>query len=308
MSEIRNVIIIGSGPAGLTAAIYCARANLSPLLFAGAEPGGQLTITTEVENYPGFPVGIQGPELMDNFRKQALRFKTEIIEEAVEKVELHVAPKLVTAGGKTYKARSVIIATGATAKWLGLESEKTYRGKGVSACATCDGFFFRGEDVCVVGGGDTALEEALFLTNFAKSVTIIHRRDQLRASKIMIDRTKKNEKIKFVWNSVIEEIIGDGSKVTELKLNNVKTNEISNLPTSGLFVAIGHFPNTELFKDELELDEKGYIKVTDSGRTATSIAGVFAAGDVRDHYFRQAITAAGMGCMAAIETERFLEG
>ncbi len=299
-----NLIIIGSGPAGLTAAIYAARANLEPLVIAGATPGGQLMVTSDVENYPGFPKGIQGPELMQLFREQAARFGTTLIDADVISVDFHKSPFTVTTSDGTYQCKSVIIATGATAKWIGLESETRLRGKGVSACATCDGFFFRGKRVAVVGGGDAALEEANFLTKFATSVTVIHRRDALRASKIMQDRAKANPKISFLWNSEVIEVLGD-THVTGLILKNIVTNELTNHETDGLFVAIGHEPNTSIFKNQLELDVKGYMAVHD--HTKTSVEGVFTAGDVHDHHYRQAITAAGFGCMAAIDVEKWLE-
>lgn len=305
-SEIRSVIIIGSGPAGYTAALYAARANLRPLLFTGMQPGGQLTITTEVENYPGFPDGIQGPELMDLFRKQAARFGTDIRDESVESVDLKVDPKVVRVGGREFFGRAVIIATGASARWLGIPSEKEYMGKGVSACATCDGFFFRGEEIAVIGGGDTAMEEALYLTNFGRRVTLIHRRDAFRASQIMQDRVLAHPKIRVLWNTVIEEVVGDGKKMSGLRLKNVVNGAIETERFGGLFIAIGHQPNTALFAEQLPLDEAGYLAMPDRGRTETSLPGVFAAGDVRDHEYRQAVTAAGMGCMAAIEAERWL--
>ncbi len=303
---VREIAIIGSGPAGLTAALYAARANLKPILFAGIQPGGQLTITTEVENYPGFPKGIQGPELMEQMREQALRFEAEIVDDVVERAYLAGTPKILESSSRIVRARSVVIATGASARWLGLPSEKEYAGKGVSACATCDGFFFRNEDVAVVGGGDTAMEEALYLVNFCRSVTVIHRRDEFRASRIMRSRVVSHPKIRVVWDSVVEEVVGDGTKVTGLRLRNVKTNAEQRLDASGLFVAIGHKPNTDLFRGQMELDETGYIVVPERGRTATALPGVFAAGDVRDREYRQAVTAAGMGCMAAIEAERYL--
>lgn len=304
--ETRKVIILGSGPAGYTAAIYTARAGMEPLLIEGPQPGGQLTITTDVENYPGYFEGVQGPVMMQNFRKQAERFGTSIITGTAEKVDLSKRPFTLTVDGKDYKAETLIISTGASARWLGLESEKKLYSKGVSACATCDGFFFKNQVVVVVGGGDTAMEEALFLTHFAKEVYVVHRRDQLRASEIMQNRVLKNEKIKVVWDSVVDEILGvEEGKVTGVKIRNVKTNEITKKDCEGVFIAIGHRPNSDLFKGQLELDEQGYIE-TVPNRTATNIDGVFAAGDVMDHYYRQAITAAGTGCMAAIEAERYL--
>lgn len=305
MSEPRDVIIIGSGPAGLTAAVYTARAALSPLVFEGTAAGGQLMLTTEVENYPGFPHGILGPELMQSFREQAARFDAELLATDVERVDLTSRPFTVTAEGVDHTARSVIISTGATARMLGLDSERRLLGHGVSSCATCDGFFFRGTDIAVVGGGDSALEEALFLTKFADTVTIIHRRDELRGSKIMQDRAKNHPKISFLWNTVVTDVLGD-AKVTGLALEDVTTGRTSTLDVGGMFVAIGHVPNTELFRGQLELDEAGYI-VTRPGTTRTSVEGVFAGGDVQDHVYRQAVTAAGSGCMAAIDAERYLE-
>ncbi len=309
-NELQKVIIIGSGPAGLTAAIYTGRANLHPLVFEGIQPGGQLTITTDVENYPGFPEGVMGPDLMDLFRKQAQRFHATTLFQDVTRVDFGRRPFKIYSNDTEYQAETVIIATGASAKWLGIPSEAEFMGHGLSACATCDGFFFRGLEVAVVGGGDTAIEEASFLTKFATKVTIIHRRDQLRASKIMQDRARSNPKIAFLWNSVVEEILGknsDGKKtVTGLKVRNVLTGEHSTFRTDGLFMGIGHQPNTQIFADWLPLAPHGYISVK-PGTTQTSVPGVFAAGDVADSVFRQAVTAAGTGCMAAIEVEHFLE-
>lgn len=305
----RNVIIIGSGPAGLTAAIYASRANLHPLIFEGLQPGGQLTITTEVENYPGFEHGIQGPELMDVMRKQALRFGAESQFKIVTKVDFSSRPFKIWADEDLYTADAVIVSTGASAQWLGIPSEKEYSGYGVSACATCDGFFFRNQEVYVVGGGDTAMEEASFLTKFASKLTIVHRRDEFRASKVMQDRVLKNPKVSVEWNSVVEEVVGvqenGKKKMIGLKLKNVKTGEIKEVKADGLFLAIGHKPNTEIFKGILEMHENGYLKV-EPGSTKTNIEGVFAAGDVADSYYRQAVTAAGTGCMAALDAERWL--
>ncbi|MFP4119134.1 MAG: thioredoxin-disulfide reductase [Candidatus Woesearchaeota archaeon] len=301
--KLYDVVIIGSGPAGFTAAIYASRANLSVALFEGTQPGGQLTTTTEVENFPGFPKGIQGTQLMNDMREQAKRFGTDDFFEEVTNVEMGERPFTVTTGAQTVKAKTVIIATGARAKYLGIESEQRMRGKGVSACATCDGFFFKDKDVVVVGGGDSAMEEANFLTNFAKSVTILNRRETFKASPIMLDRAKHNEKITIIPNKTVDEVLGD-EKVTGLKVKDTKTGEVEEMTTDGLFLAIGHKPNTELFKDVLEMDDVGYLKAEN---TRTSVTGIFAAGDVQDHVYRQAVTAAGSGCMAALEAQRLLE-
>jgi thioredoxin reductase (NADPH) len=316
MSELRNVVIIGSGPAGLTAAIYTARANLEPLMVEGEpsstsdQPGGQLMLTTDVENFPGFPDGIMGPELMGNFRAQAIRFGAEIVTAKVSRVDLSAQPFGVWVGDPdaaepTYRARSVIVATGASALMLGLEAEQRLLGHGLSTCATCDGFFFRDQDIAVVGGGDSALEEAMFLTRFGRSVTVIHRRKELRASKIMQDRAFANDKIRFLWDTVVEDIVGD-TKVDALRIRNVVTDEIDELPVGGVFVAIGHRPNTDLFAGQLPLKDNGYL-ITDGATSRTAVKGVFACGDVQDDWYRQAITAAGSGCMAAIDAERYLE-
>ena len=306
-NQHHRLIILGSGPAGLTASIYAARAILNPLVVSGREAGGQLMITTDVENYPGFPEGIKGPEMMELLKEQALRFGTKFLSGDVIEVDLRQRPfKLNLENKETMTCDSLIISSGASARWLGLDSEKEFSGKGVSACATCDGFFFRDQDVGVVGGGDTALEEALYLANMCKSVTLIHRRDELRGSKIMQKRTIDHEKISIFWDTVVEEVVGNPKDgMTSLKVRNVKTDEVSEHPFTGLFIAIGHTPNTSLFKDQLELDENGYIQVT-PGTTYTSVEGVFASGDVQDHVYRQAVTAAGTGCMAAIDAERWL--
>lgn len=311
MSEqVEKVVIIGSGPAGLTAAIYAARANLQPLciegMVAGGIPGGQLMITTEVENYPGFPEGITGPELMKRFRDQAERFGTRFVTADVEKVELGGAPFKVSTDDAQFLAKTVIVSTGASARWLGLESEQALQNKGVSACATCDGFFFKDQDVCVVGGGDTAMEEALYLAGLCKSVTVIHRRDTLRASKIMQERALKHEKIRFLWDSVVTEVTDvEQGKVTGVHVKNLKTGEMQHYPTEGLFIAIGHTPNTALFEGLLDFDELKYL-TTRPDTVETRIPGVFACGDVQDRVWRQAVTAAGTGCMAAIAAERYL--
>lgn len=306
---IHNVVIVGSGPAGLTAAIYAARANLSPVVIEGLTPGGQLIITTDVENYPGFPDGVQGPELMDLFHRQAEKFGASFISDEVTKVDLTQRPFTITlSGGSQLQTRALIVASGATAKWLGLESEKRLQGRGVSACATCDGFFFRDKDVVVVGGGDTAMEESLFLTRFARKVTLVHRRDALRASKFMQQRVLNNPKIEIEWDTVVVDVLHDGQwqKVTGVRLKNVKTNEEKDFPCDGLFLAIGHEPTTRVFRGILPTDKVGYL-VAKPGTSLTDIPGVFVAGDVQDHRYRQAVTAAGSGCMAAIDAERFLE-
>jgi thioredoxin reductase (NADPH) len=303
--DVREMIIIGSGPAGLTAAVYGSRADLKPLMIEGFEAGGQLMLTTDVENYPGFIDGIMGPELMERMRKQAARFGTEYVSDDVTSVDFSQRPFIVRTSDETYKARSVVISTGASAKMLNIPGEKELLGHGVSTCATCDGFFFRDQELLIVGGGDSAMEEALFLTKFASKVTVVHRRDELRASKIMQQRALDNPKIEFLWNSVITELVGDG-KLRGAKIQNVKTGAESFVEAGGAFVAIGHTPNTALFEDHLELDG-GYIK-TAGQTTETSVPGVFAAGDVVDYRYRQAITAAGMGCEAAMDAERWLEG
>ena len=314
--DVRNVIIIGSGPAGLTAAVYTARANLEPLVIEGEpsstgdQPGGQLMLTTEVENFPGFPEGIMGPELMGRMREQAVRFGAEIVTEKVSRVDLSARPFGVWIGDPdapepTHRARTVIVSTGAQALMLGLDAEERLLGHGLSTCATCDGFFFRDQDIAVVGGGDSALEEALFLTKFARSVTLVHRRDELRASKIMQERAFANDKIRFAWNSVVVDLVGDAT-VEGLQIRDVMTDEVRVLPVTGVFVAIGHKPNTDLFKGQLEMDGAGYL-ITKGRSSYTNVEGVFACGDVQDHTYRQAITAAGSGCSAAIDAERWLE-
>lgn len=304
--EKLRCLIIGSGPAGYTAAIYAARADLKPVIYQGLEPGGQLTITTDVDNFPGYPEGVKGPEMMEDLKKQAERFGTEVRLGIVTKVDFSSRPFKVEADdGKTVMSETVIIATGATAKWLGLESEITFRGMGVSACATCDGFFYREQDVAIVGGGDTAAEEATYLAKLCKKVYMIHRRDTLRASKAMQHKVLSTPNIEMVWNSVPEEVLGDNSGVNGVRVKNIQTGESRNLDVTGFFVAIGHSPNSEIFRDQVKMNELGYIE-TVPGSTKTSVDGVFACGDVQDHYYRQAVTAAGTGCMAAIEAERFL--
>jgi thioredoxin reductase (NADPH) len=305
MGEVRNVIVIGSGPAGYTAALYAARANLEPLVLKGLEAGGQLMLTTDVENYPGFIDGIMGPELMESFEKQAARFGAEILPVHVTSVDLSSRPYTVYAGDQTWQAQTLIIATGASAKWLGIPGEEQLRGRGVSACATCDGFFFQERELMVVGGGDSAMEEATFLTKFASKVAIVHRRDEFRASKIMQDRALSNPKIEVIWNAVPTEILGKDA-VTGVQLRDTVTGEERELTTDGVFMAIGHTPNTVLFGDAIGLDEGGYIVVNEP-RTSTNLEGVFAAGDVTDTIYKQAVTAAGQGCKAAIDAERFLE-
>jgi len=302
--NVRELIIIGGGPAGYTAALYAARADLEPLVIEGFQWGGQLMITSDVENYPGYPDAVTGPEMMSDFRRQAERFGAEYITDDVTKVDFAEQPLRVFVGDEEYAARAVIIATGASARFLGIPSEEKHKGRGVSACATCDAAFFRDKDVYVVGGGDSAFEEALFLTKFATRVHLVHRRDEFRASKIMVDRAERNEKLDFVLNAVVDEILGD-LKVEGLRLKSTANGETWEVPADGLFVAIGHDPNTALFRDQLDHDEQGYL-VTRPGSTATNLPGVFAAGDVQDHTYRQAITAAGSGCMAALDAERYL--
>lgn len=303
--DVRNIVIIGSGPAGYTAAIYAARAMMSPVMITGREPGGQLMLTSDVENWPGEADGVLGPELMEKLKKQATRFGTEMVSDVVTNVDFSSRPyKVTTETGKEFLAQTIIIATGASAKWLNVPGEQKLYGKGVSACATCDGFFFRGKEIVVVGGGDSAMEEANFLTRFASKVTLIHRSESFRASKIMLERAQKNPKIEFIMNTTVEEVLGE-DHITSLKLKDAKTGETREFATQGLFVAIGHKPNTDIFKGAINLDEKGYI-VTEGKSTKTNIPGVFACGDVMDPYYRQAVTAAGTGCQAALEAERSL--
>jgi thioredoxin reductase (NADPH) len=299
-----KVLIIGSGPAGLTAAIYAARADLEPFMIEGMERGGQLMITTDVENYPGFPDGVMGPDLMEQMRKQAERFGTRIVSSDVTDVDFSQKPFTVSVGQDTYAAESVIISTGASARWLGVEGEERLRGFGVSACATCDGFFFRDKELLIVGGGDTAMEEALFLTKFASRVTVVHRRDEFRASPIMVTRVLEHPKIDVLWDSVVVEIVGD-TLVTGARIRNVTTDEVTDFEADGVFVAIGHTPNTNVFEGDIDLDQDGYI-LTEPGTTLTSVEGVFAAGDVTDKVYRQAVTAAGLGCQAALDAQRWL--
>lgn len=305
MENVRNLIIVGSGPAGYTAAVYAARANLKPLMIEGVESGGALMTTTEVENFPGFPDGVMGPELMDQMRKQAERFGTEFITDNATRVELSGDVKSVWVGDREYRARAVILTTGSAWRPLGVPGEQELLGHGVSSCATCDGFFFRGQRIVVVGGGDSAMEEATFLTRFAEHVTIIHRRDEFRASKIMAERALSNEKISVEWNTVIDEVLGTDGKVSGIRVHNVVTGESRELAATGVFVAIGHDPRSDLFRGQVELDDEGYVKV-DAPSTRTDVPGVFAAGDLVDHTYRQAITAAGTGCTAALDAERFL--
>ncbi|HPW46003.1 MAG TPA: thioredoxin-disulfide reductase [bacterium] len=304
---MNDVIILGSGPAALTAAIYVSRSSFSPLVVEGLQPGGQLTITTDVENFPGFAKPVEGPALMADMRAQAERLGATFISGVAEKVDLSRRPFSIIVGGKELQSKTLIIATGASARWLNIESEKKLHGRGVSACATCDGFFFRGKAVCVIGGGDTALEEAMYLANLASKVTLIHRRDELRASKSMQERALKNSKIEFAWNSVVDEILDVAKgEVTGVRVKDVKSGELRDIPCDGVFVAIGHTPNTSIFRGQLELDENGYI-VTEKSSMKTSVDGVFACGDCQDSRYRQAVTAAGTGCMAAIDAERFLQ-
>lgn len=303
--EVREVLILGSGPAGLTAAIYCARANLKPLVIEGLDAGGQLMNTTDVENYPGFPDGVQGPEMMELFKKQAARFGTELVAGDVTRVDLSSRPFHVWTDEKEFVSKALIIATGASPRTLDVPGEKEYAGHGVSYCATCDGFFFRDQEIVVVGGGDTAMEEALFLTKFGSRVSVVHRRDKLRASKIMADRALAHEKIEFVWDSVVEQVLGDGKKVTSIRVRNVKTDEVSERPCGGFFVGIGHVPNSKIVEGVVAADDQGYLEL--QGGSRSNVEGVFLAGDIHDHTYRQAVTAAGAGCRAAIDCERWLE-
>ena len=307
LKKKQKIVIMGSGPAGLTAALYTARANLDPVVFEGMEAGGQLTLTTDVENYPGFPDGVMGPELMNAMRQQAERFGATTLLKNIDSVDLTKRPFEIVSGDTVLETEAFIISSGASARMLGLESEKLLLGHGVSTCATCDGFFFRDKELVVVGGGDSAVEEGIFLTKFASKVSIVHRRDQLRATKILQDRAKKNDKIHFIWDSVVDEILGDKEGgVTGVKLKNVKSGDITEKECQGVFVAIGHNPNTQIFKGQLDIDEVGYL-ITNKGSTETNIPGVFAAGDVQDNIYRQAVTAAGTGCMAALDAEKYLE-
>ena len=303
--SVHDVVILGSGPAGLTAAIYCARANLKPVVVEGVSAGGQLMVTTDVENYPGFPDGVQGPEMMDLFKRQAARFGATYVAGDVSRVDFRSRPFHVWVDSTELVSRAVIVATGASPRTLGIPGEKEYAGHGVSYCATCDGFFFRGKEIVVVGGGDTAMEEALFLTRFGSRVTVVHRRDKLRASKIMADRALHNEKIEFLWHSTVDEVLGDGKAVDRIRVKNHKTGEYHERPCAGFFVAIGHEPNTALFRGLLDMNEQGYLREGAGART--KVEGVFIAGDVHDHIYRQAVTAAGAGCKAAIDCERWLE-
>ena len=305
MPQHEKLVIVGSGPAGYTAALYAARANLTPLLFEGMQPGGQLTITTEVENYPGFAEGVMGPELMERMKAQAERFGTRFVPAEVTRVDLTRRPFQLWTDSEAYTADAIVVATGASAKWLGIPSEKAYQGRGVSACATCDGFFFRGVDVAVVGGGDTAVEEATFLTKYATKVYLVHRRGELRASKVMQERARKNPKIEFVWNAAVDEVLGDGKAMTGLRLRSTQDGRTWELKAGGLFLAIGHEPNTKVFRGQLAMNDVGYLTVR-APSTYASVEGVFAAGDVADPTYRQAVTAAGSGCAAAIDAERWL--
>jgi thioredoxin reductase (NADPH) len=305
-TKVNDVVILGSGPAGLTAAIYTARANLAPVVVEGVSAGGQLMTTTDVENYPGFPDGVMGPDMMELFKKQAEKFGTSFVSGDATRIDLSGPPFKVWVGDTQLTSRALIIATGASPRYLGIPGEQEYAGKGVSYCATCDGFFFREQPIVVVGGGDSAMEEALFLTRYGTKVSVLHRRDELRASKIMADRALNNDKIEMVWNSVPEEVLGDGQKVTAARVRNLETDEVMEIPTAGFFVAIGHVPNTKLFEGELPMNDQGYLDVeNDSSRT--KVDGVFVSGDVHDHVYRQAVTAAGEGCKAAIDCERWLE-